>query len=206
MSHDNFTSPLPERVIAHAPPTSDVVRSCSPSPVRCFTGVQSLCLIVPPGLTGGAFVDAPAKKGWLYVAKARVFHEEAPGSTNETKQEQQPEVSATRLVLWDMRDGKEASAPATKRGEWEVRKRCDSGRRGDFCIFFFFVQGGGGVGKLYTHRSVPKYKEHLDYILTYKICFYSGRSGTRDGGGAGLAFFSCRRGLDFFSCFHAAGD
>lgn len=131
-------------------------RRCSTSPARCFTGLRSLFLTVPPGLTGGAFVDTPVKQGWLYVVKAKVFHENeatlalAPGVagaeggagasaepgalTAERKGSVLATVTnwaagrkgsakaeiATRLVLWDMRDGKEMSATAVKTGEWEV--------------------------------------------------------------------------------------
>eukprot|EP00903_Cladosiphon_okamuranus_P006046 g5963.t1 len=114
---------------------------CSLTPTRCYTGLQSLCLTVPPGLVGGAYVDTPVKEGWLYVVKAKVFHEgedptEDPsiagagagrkGSKLERmtnwaagRKGSKPESVTTRLVLWDMRDGKEMSAPAVKTGEWE---------------------------------------------------------------------------------------
>lgn len=84
---------------------------CSLSVVRCFTGLRSLCLTIPPGLVGGAYVDTPVKEGWLYIVKARVFHEAVP--PHEVGEE-------TRLTLWDMRDLKEASPPAEMSGEWEV--------------------------------------------------------------------------------------
>lgn len=136
---------------------------CSPSPARYYTGLRSLHLPVPPGLTGGAYVDAPVKQGWLYVVKAKIFHEneatlalaaaaavpgtEAAGAgvnvgsgvstagrksstasvmTSWTAGRKELANTAaaitTRLVLWDMRDGKEMSAPAVKTGEWEVSR------------------------------------------------------------------------------------
>lgn len=116
---------------------------CSPSPTRCFTGLRSLCLVVPAGLAGGAYVDTPVKDGWLYVVKAKVFHEEegagagdGAGAEVEGAGRKGSRLAVmtgwtagrkisksnvtTRLVLWDMRDGKEMSAPAVKTGEWEV--------------------------------------------------------------------------------------
>ncbi|CAM9535261.1 unnamed protein product [Ectocarpus sp. 12 AP-2014] len=116
---------------------------CSPSPTRCFTGLRSLCLVVPAGLAGGAYVDTPVKEGWLYVVRAKVFHEEEGGGggggagaeaegagrkgsrlammTGWTAGRKGSKSNVTtRLVLWDMRDGKETSAPAVKTGEWEA--------------------------------------------------------------------------------------
>lgn len=91
---------------------------CSPTAKHCFTGLYSLWLAVPPGLTGGTFVDTPVKQGWCYVVKARFFHEDASSSAGKNKG---PEAElATRLVLWDMRDLKRMSTPAKKRGQWEV--------------------------------------------------------------------------------------
>lgn len=89
---------------------------------RCFTGLRSLWLTVPPGLKGGAFVDTPVKRGWVYVVKARVFHEEEEEEASRSAGNSKgPEVGlTTRLALWDMLDVTEMSAPATKRGEWEV--------------------------------------------------------------------------------------
>ncbi|CAM9833331.1 unnamed protein product [Ectocarpus fasciculatus] len=130
-----------------APPPAP--HRCSPSPTRCFTGLRSLCLVVPAGLAGGAYVDTPVKDGWLYVVKAKVFHEEegagdgdgdgdgdgaGPGAegagrkgsrlaamTGWTARRKGSKSNVTtRLVLWDMRDGKEMSAPAVKTGEWEA--------------------------------------------------------------------------------------
>ncbi|CAM9846328.1 unnamed protein product, partial [Laminaria digitata] len=137
---------------------------CSPSPARCFSGVQSLCLNVPPGLTGGAFVDTPAKQGWLYVAKARVFHENeaspsASASAATMKNQRQPEeeeeeveVVTTRLVLWDMRDGKETSVPATKMGEWEPLECQIVPSRSEHLRIAVHTGGGGGAyqGNIYV--------------------------------------------------------
>lgn len=90
------------------------LRRCVPSRTRCYTGLRSLRMTVPPGLMGGAFINTTVKEGWLYVVKARVFHEEAPPT------DALGLSMATRLVLWDMRDVKEASMPAKQYGEWEV--------------------------------------------------------------------------------------
>lgn len=78
-------------------------------------GTRSLCIHVPPGLGGGggAYVDASINEGWLYVVKARVFHEEDSPSY-----EGDEDLGVTtRIMLWDTGDVKEASAPTIKRGE-----------------------------------------------------------------------------------------
>ncbi len=89
-------------------------------------------------------MDTPVKEGWLYVVKARVFHDRE-GATQASAESGSAEATGrkgskvslrtswaagrkaskstavtTRLMLWDMRDGKEMSAPAVKTGEWEV--------------------------------------------------------------------------------------
>lgn len=91
-------------------------------------------------------MDTPVKEGWLYVVKAKVFHdgeEATQGSsvdgagagrkgsklvmlTNWAAGRKGSKSTAvtTRLVLWDMRDTKEMSAPAVKTGEWEVGWKC----------------------------------------------------------------------------------
>lgn len=129
-----MTTPPHPRACRNATSSQHRQCRCFPSPVRCYSGIQSLCIVVPPGLTGGAFVDAPAREGWLYVARARIFHEEAPPSSSA----EQPEAG-TRLVLWDMRDGKETSVPATKMGEWEVR-------------FAFWLEQRHGYGPGYGYK------------------------------------------------------
>lgn len=105
----------------------------SPSAEHCFTGLRSLWLAVPPGLTGGTFVDTPVKQGWCYVVKARVFHEVASPSAGKNKG---PEAElTTRLALWDMRDLKKMSTPAMKRGQWEVSEgRTNRG----LCVVLWF--------------------------------------------------------------------
>lgn len=135
---------IPQHAMLAPPPAP---HRCSPSPTRCFTGLRSLCLVVPAGLAGGAYVDTPVKDGWLYVVKAKVFHEEegagggagagdGAGEGAEGAGRKGSRLAAmtgwtarrkgsksnvtTKLVLWDMRDGKEMSAPAVKTGEWEV--------------------------------------------------------------------------------------
>lgn len=146
---------------AHHPPTHPSSHRCFPSSARCYTGLQSLCLTVPSGLAGGAYVDTPVKTGWLYIVKVRVFREQEeeeeatqlpPGgeSGNEgrgggrggdevapagktgskltllkswatgRKRSTTPAAVAAKLVLWDLHDMTEASAPAVKTGEWEV--------------------------------------------------------------------------------------
>lgn len=80
------------------------------------------------------------KEGWLYVVKAKVFHEGEDATQDPSvagacrkgsklarmthwaagRKDSKPTAITTRLVLWDMRDGKEMSAPAVKTGEWEV--------------------------------------------------------------------------------------
>lgn len=91
-------------------------------------------------------MDTPVKEGWLYVVKAKVFHAGAEATqdpavagagaarkrsklamtTNwvSVRKGSKPEAVTTRLVLWDMRDAKEMSAPAVKTGEWEVGRKC----------------------------------------------------------------------------------
>lgn len=106
---------------------------CSPSPIRCYSGVRSLCLVSPAGLAGGAFVDTPVKEGWLYVLKARVYHEDPfvlIGSKSSNIPEEAAATCGARLVLWDKQDGKVISEPATKSGEWEVTM---------FLFYFAFV-------------------------------------------------------------------
>ena len=89
-------------------------------------------------------MDTPVKEGWLYVVKAKIYHERedatqvlaGPGSAGVTgrkgskmavrmswvagRKESKSTAVTTRLMLWDMLDVKEMSAPAVKTGEWEV--------------------------------------------------------------------------------------
>ncbi|CAM9621891.1 unnamed protein product [Choristocarpus tenellus] len=74
---------------------------------RCFTGLRSMCLMIPCGLVGGVCVETTVTEGWVYICRARVFHEEPP-------------LGETRLALWDIRDTMVVSPPAEKQGEWEL--------------------------------------------------------------------------------------
>lgn len=87
-------------------------------------------------------MDTPVKAGWLYVVKAKVFHEGEEATQDASvagagagrkgsklaimtnwaagRKGSKSTAVTTRLVLWDMRDTKEMSAPAVKTGEWEV--------------------------------------------------------------------------------------
>ncbi|CAN0188560.1 unnamed protein product [Scytosiphon promiscuus] len=155
---------------------------CSLSTARCFTGLRSLYLTLPPGLTGGAYVDTPVKQGWLYVVKAKVFHENEASSAPAIPGAEAgggaagPGVSAaerkgsalsamtswatgrkgsakaaitTRLVLWDMRDGKEMSAPAVKTGEWEALE-CQIVPFRSEHLRITIQSGGEGWGNIYV--------------------------------------------------------
>lgn len=128
-------------------------------------------------------MDTPVKEGWLYVVKAKVFHEEEGGGAGAgdgaaaeaegagrkgsrlammtgwtAGRKGSKSKVTTRLVLWDMRDGKEMSAPAVKTGEWEVgaaanhERSLGVARRGVRVNGTVFKEGGvervpsGGVG------------------------------------------------------------
>lgn len=118
-------------------------------------------------------MDTPVKEGWLYVVKAKVFHDREDatrdsaesGSAEATgrkgsklslraswaagRKASKPSPVTTRLMLWDMRDGKEMSAPAVKTGEWEVgcatavdREKCGFGACFRFCVVSL-IEGAG---------------------------------------------------------------
>lgn len=61
-----------------------------------------------------------------------------------------PAAVTTRLVLWDMRDGKQMSAPAVKTGEWEVGRK---------------YPPGSGIGELKHRRNDFVSRETLSVYL-----------------------------------------